>query len=374
MVKMRIGITGAGFIGCQHGKNIIDGKVPNAELVAIVARSERSKKNVKEQLGDKIKIFSSDEEMYRSKLIDGVIIATPHYSHPEQGLAAFKHDLHILMEKPVGVFTSNVRELNAVAKKSNKQFALMFNMRAKPLFKKIKSLLEEKAIGEIQRIHWNITDMYRSQAYYDSNEWRATWSGEGGGVLINQASHYLDLFQWYFGMPKNLRADCYFGKYRKIEVEDDVTAYLNFANGANAIFHVTTGEVCGGNRLEIVGNSGKIIMEGSSIAVFKSNMSGSDFNKTNKEVWASPSFTQETTTYEDNPLSHANVISNWVQACLDGESIIAPGLDGVQSLLLSNAMYLSAWQNKVIDFPFDENDFSRMLNEKIKTSKPRINN
>lgn len=368
---MRIGITGAGFIGCLHGKNILEGKVPQAELVGVVARSSRTKDKVKEQLGTEVIIFQSDIEMYQSKLLDGVIIATPHYSHPDQGIEAFQNNLHVLMEKPVGVYSANVRKLNQVAINSNKKFALMFNLRAKQIFKKVKRLLDDKVIGEIRRIHWNITDMYRSQAYYDSNEWRATWAGEGGGVLINQASHYLDLFQWFFGMPQNLRADCYVGRYRNIEVEDDVTAYMNFAGGANAIFHVSTGEVCGSNRLEIVGDAGKIILENQDITIFKSVMSGSQFNKINTEVWAQPTFTKEVLSFEDNLLSHADIISNWIEACLSDTPIIAPGVEGVQSLLLSNAMYLSAWKNTTINFPFDENEFSAQLQKKVQSSKPR---
>ena len=374
MQKMRVGITGIGFIGCLHAKNILDGNVPNGELVGVVARSQRSVNKVKETLGNHIRIFQSDEEMFNSKLIDGVIIATPHYAHPEQGMAAFQKNLHVLMEKPVGVFTSNVRELNQAALASKKKFALMFNLRAKPLFKKIKSLLAEKTIGDIQRIYWNITDFYRSQAYYDSNEWRATWSGEGGGVLINQAAHYLDLFQWFFGMPTSLRADCHWGKYRNIEVEDDVTAYLNFANGAQAIFHVSTGEVCGSNRLEIVGDSGKIVLESPDITLYKSVMSGSEFNKTNKDVWAAPTFTKEVFTFEDHALSHADITSNWINACFQNEAIIAPGLEGIDSLLLSNAMYLSSWKDATINFPFNENEFTQLIQQKAKNSKPRLKN
>jgi len=369
MVQFRVGLTGAGFIGFQHAQSIIDGKVPNAVLAGVVARSENTKKNVIEKFGSKIKIYNSDNEMFASQLIDGVIIATPHFAHPEQGMNAFKHNLHVLMEKPVGVFPDNVRELNQVAKNSNKKFALMFNLRAKPLFRKIKKLLDENAIGQLRRVHWNITEMYRSQAYYDSNEWRATWHGEGGGVLINQGSHYLDLFQWFFGNPKSIRAECHIGRYRNIEVEDDVTAYFTLANGADGVIHLSTGEVCGLNRLEIVGDSGKIVQEGLQITLFKSECSGTEFNKKNTDAWAMPSFTKETIKLEDNANSHADIISNWVQSCLTGIQIIVPGIDGLESVLLANAMYLSSWKNTTINFPFAEDEFCKILKSKMKVVK-----
>ncbi len=366
MGQFRVGLTGAGFIGFQHAQSIVEGKVPNAVLTGIVARSESTKKNVIEKFGPNIKIFNSDNEMFASQLIDGVIFATPHFAHPEQGINAFKHNLHVLMEKPVGVFPDSVRELNQIANMSSKKFALMFNLRAKPLFKKIKALLKENAIGKLHRVHWNITEMYRSQAYYDSNAWRATWQGEGGGVVINQGSHYLDLFQWFFGNPKSIKAECHVGRYRSIEVEDDVTAYFKFANGADGIIHLSTGEVCGVNRLEIVGDAGKIIQEGLEITLFKSECSGSEFNKKNTDVWAMPSFTKEIIKLEDNLNSHADIISNWVQSCTGGVEIVVPGIEGLESVLLGNAMYLSAWQNSTINFPIAEEEFCKILKEKMK--------
>jgi predicted dehydrogenase len=369
MTQFRVGLTGAGFIGFQHALSIVDGKVPNAILTGIVARSEATKKNVIEKFGPQIKIFNSDDEMFSSQLIDGVIIATPHFAHPEQGINAFQHNLHVLMEKPVGVYPDTVRELNQIAQKSNKKFALMFNLRAKPIFKKIKNILDENTIGKLQRVHWNITEMYRSQAYYDSNAWRATWQGEGGGVLINQGSHYLDLFQWYFGNPKSIKADCHIGRYRNIEVEDDVTAYFKLRNGADGVIHLSTGEVCGLNRLEIVGDAGKIIQEGLEVTLFKSECSGTEFNKKNKDVWAMPTYTKETIKLEDNPNSHADIISNWVQSCRNGADIIVPGLEGLESVLLANAMYLSSWKNTTIDFPFTEDEFCEILKSKINPAK-----
>ena len=258
--SLRVGIVGVGNIGSAHAASLYQSAIQGMTLTALCDTNPYKRERLAEIYPD-VPVFASHEEMLAAGLTDTVIISTPHRFHPPIAIDAFRAGQHVLSEKPAGVDCRAVKELYEVAKCSGKAFGIMFNQRTDPLFIKARELVKSGRLGELKRLVWIITNWYRPQSYYDSGSWRATWNGEGGGVLLNQAPHNLDLWQWIFGMPKRIRAFCYNGKYHNISVEDDATIYAEYENGATATFITTTGEYPGTNRLEISGDRGKIVIE-----------------------------------------------------------------------------------------------------------------
>lgn len=359
MKQIRLGILGMGNMGRGHLQNILDGKCPSVTVTAVCDVNEKALAYVKEKSAD-ITLFTDAIEMLDSGKIDSLLVAVPHYDHPTFAMEAFKRGIHVMIEKPAGVYTRQVREMNEAADKAGVKFGIMFNQRTTPLYAKAREILQSGALGERKRLVWIVTNWYRTQAYYDSGSWRATWNGEGGGVLLNQAPHNLDLWQWIFGMPKRVRAFCTFGKYHKVDIEDDVTIYAEYENGATASFITTTGEAPGTNRLEISGDLGKLVIEDGKLKWWKLAEPERTFCFTCKKGFATPE-----TTYEefDNEKvnGHATVLEAFAGAILRGTPMIADGRDGINSLSISNAAYLSTWTDSWVDLPADEASFEAHL-------------
>ena len=264
MKQVRFGIVGIGQMGGSHAEWLAEGKVENAVLAAVCDVNPQKKEWAAEKLPQDVKFYDNYIDMLDSGEIDAVLIATPHYDHPVIAIEALNRDLHTLVEKPAGVYTKKVREMNAVAEsKPHLVFGMMFNQRTNPLYQRIKEIVANGEIGEIRRTNWIITTWWRPQAYYDMSSWRATWNGEGGGVLANQAPHQIDLWQWICGMPTKVRANLQYGSHRNIAVEDDVTAFVEYENGATGTFITCTHDIIGTDRFEIHGDKGKILVEGS---------------------------------------------------------------------------------------------------------------
>ena len=260
MEKIRAGVIGLGNMGTTHAKNIAEGKIPKMELAAICdiapARREYAEKNF-----EGVSVFDNAENLYKSGLVDMVIIAVPHYDHCPLAIQAFENGLNVVVEKPAGVYTKAVLEMNEAAKKSGKLFGIMYNQRTNPIYQKVKWLIDSGELGTLKRVQWTITDWYRPQSCHDSCTWRSTWKTEGGGALINQNPHQLDLWQWLFGMPDKIMSHCSFGKYYDIEVEDDVTAFMQYDSGLTGVYITSTGEAPGTNRLEIACDMGRLVVE-----------------------------------------------------------------------------------------------------------------
>lgn len=369
MKKIRIGILGVGNMGSAHASYLVEGRIANAELRALCdinpARLDAAKKIV----GDDVKFYRDAEDMYKSGEIDGVIIATPHYDHPDLTIKALENNLHVLLEKPAGVFTKNVKIMNEIANKSDKVFSIMFNQRTNPLFQKMKELVESNELGEIKRTNWIITDWYRAQSYYDSGGWRATWAGEGGGVLLNQCPHNLDLWQWICGMPVRVRAFVDYGKYHDIEVDDDVTAYVKYANGASGTFITSTGEAPGTNRFEIMGDRGKLVAEDNKKLTFwRLRTSEREFNRTYKGGFGAPECWKIEIPIVGEETAHPGITEDWVDSIMNGSPLLSPGIEGINGLSLSNAMHLSSWTDDWVDLPIDDDLYYEKLQEKIEAS------
>lgn len=369
MQNVRLGVIGLGNMGKGHIGYIKKGEVSGVVVAAVCDSVQAGLDWAKGQLGDNAGYFSDPYEMMDSGLVDGVLIATPHFSHPELAIACFERGLHVLCEKPAGVYTKQVREMNEASEKTDVKFSMMYNQRTNPLYIKLKDLIDSGELGEVRRTNWIITNWYRSQSYYDSGTWRATWAGEGGGVLLNQDPHQLDLWQWTIGMmPKRVRAFCYFGKHRDIEVEDDVTAFVEYENGATGVFVTTTGEAPGTNRLEINGDRGKIVIEDNKLTFWRLRVSEREFNQTYKGGFGQPECWKTEIPVGGSYPDHKGITQNWVNAILHGEPLIAPGAEGIKGLMLSNAMLLSTWTDNWVDLPIDEDLYYELLTERMANS------
>lgn len=370
MEQVRYVVIGAGNMGTSEVDWIGTGHIKNAVLAGVCDCDPVKLTRVKEKYGDSIKYFKSTQELFEAEdVYDAILVATPHYDHPTIAIEGFKKGLHVLVEKPAGVYTKKVREMNEVAAASDQVFGIMYNQRTNPLYKKVKSLIQEGELGEIRRINWLITSWYRPQSYYDSGTWRATWSGEGGGVLINQCPHQLDLWQWMSGMmPRRIRAFAAYGKMHDIEVEDDVTAYAEYENGATAVFITTTGEAPGTNRLEIAGDNGKVVVENGKLEFYRNRISEREFNKAYKGGFGSPECWKIDIPVHGVETGHTGIIQNFTNAILRGEKLIAPGEEGIKGLSISNAIHLSSWLDDWVELPIDEELYYEKLQEKIKES------
>lgn len=365
--KLKVGIIGVGTIGSAHAAAIYSGEIPNMRLVALCDNSPERLDALKEKYAD-VPTFSSHNELIASGLCEAVIISTPHYFHPPIAIDSFRAGLCVLTEKPAGVDCASVKQMISAAKESGKTFGVMFNQRSNKLFSKAREIVASGELGELKRAVWIITNWYRKQAYYDSGDWRATWSGEGGGVLINQAPHNLDLWQWICGMPKTVRAECYVAKFHNVEVEDDATIFAEYENGATAVFITSTGDYPGTNRLEITGTAGKIVLEGGKLMLYKLAVDEREYRLTPNEVKNSVTVTEIA---DEKVNGHHVILENFAASILDGTPLIAAGEDALNELELSNAAYLSAWQNQKITLPVNDTEFVALLEEKKKGSKKK---
>ena len=372
MENVRIGIIGIGNMGTKHADKIMQGLVDNLVLTAVADTNPDRREYAKKTYGDSVAIFENDEQLLNYDNMDAVIIAVPHYDHPKLVMDAIEKGFHVMCEKPAGVYTKAVREMNEFAEKHNKIFGMMFNQRTNCVYRKMKEMVDSGEIGEIKRVNWIITDWYRTQYYYDSGDWRATWAGEGGGVLLNQCPHNLDLLQWICGMPESVRAFCHEGKWHDIEVEDDVTAYLEYKNGATGVFITTTGDAPGTNRLEITGTKGTLVADTKKLMYLKLRQDEREYCKTSTEGFKKPE-ADEWIEVETDGLNeqHVGVLKAFTKNILGKGELVAKGEEGINGLMLSNAIHLSSWQDKKITLPVDEDVFYDLLMQRVKNSRKK---
>ena len=361
MKEVRFGLIGLGAMGMAHAKTLLD-DVPNARLCAAATANRAHRAELLALPGaEAVQVFDTPADMYASGLIDAVLIATPHRLHVAQAVEAFRAGMHVLLEKPTGVTTQEVRLLNAEADRSGKAFGAMFNQRTNPAYRKMKQLVASGELGEIRRTSVVITDWLRAQSYYDSCTWRATWAEDGGGVLLNQAPHNLDLWQWICGMPVRVRAFCGFGRWHEIEVEDDVTAYVEYANGATGTFIACTGEAPGTNRFEVSLTGGQLVYENERLTLARPDVPVDRFIREYEGGFGKPNVTFEDITPSEPYTMHAGVIRAFVEHILTGAPMVADGREGLNSLTLANAMLLSTWENRTVDLPFDDARYASHL-------------
>ena len=368
--KIRLGIIGIGNMGSGHACRIADGECPDFVLTAVADINPARKEWAAGRLGESVAFFDTAQAMLDSGLIDACIVATPHYDHPGLAMECMKRSIHVMVEKPAGVYTKQVREMNAMADRHPEVvFGLMFNQRTNCVYRKMRELVQSGRFGRIRRTNWIITDWYRPQCYYDSGSWRATWSGEGGGVLLNQCPHQLDLWQWICGMPVKVDTHMKFGLWHDIEVEDDVSAYVEYGNGATGVFVTTTGDAHGSNRFEIQMDRARLLVENNQLYLEEFSVSEPEFSAANREPFATmPAEKSVVETDGLNP-QHTGVINAWGAAILRGEPLVADGREGIRGLMLSNAMHLSGFLGKEVTQPIDEDLYYEELKKRIATSR-----
>ncbi len=370
MESVRMGIIGVGNMGSSHARCIAGGQVEGMTLGG-VADVDPARRQWAAETFPGVPVFEDALALMDSGVCDAILIATPHYLHPVYAIEGFRRGLHVMSEKPAGVYTKQVREMNEAAARSGVVFGVMFNQRTNHLYRKMRELVQGGELGAIKRTNWIITDWYRTQAYYDSGSWRATWAGEGGGVLLNQCPHNLDLWQWICGMPSRVHAVCHNGKWHDIEVEDDVTAYVEYPNGATGVFVTTTADSPGTNRFEVTLDRGKLVCEEGRLRLFRLRESEREFCRTAKEGFAQPAGEWvELVTDGENP-QHRGVLQAFAGAILLGTPLVARGEEGINGLTISNAMHLSSWLGKPVELPLDEELFWRLLQERIAASRKK---
>ncbi|MBQ9975234.1 MAG: Gfo/Idh/MocA family oxidoreductase [Clostridia bacterium] len=374
MNKIKFAIIGVGNMGTAHAKNLLEGKVENGELACLCDISAERREALKE-LFPNVPLFASVDEVIESGLADALMVSVPHYDHVKTAVKGFEAGLNVLVEKPAAVYTNDVLYMNEVAKKSGKTFGLMFNQRTSPAYTKLREMIKSGDLGRIKRVQWTITNWYRSTSYHNSGAWRSTWATEGGGALINQNPHQLDLMQWIFGMPSRIMSHVYFGKYRDLEVEDEATLFWEYDDGMTVTYITSTAEAPGTNRLEVACDMGRIIVENNKIIFDKLEMPEPEFDRTYTGAFGAPKVVENIELNEDIYGSgHAGIMQDFALACLENrQPALACGFEGINEMTISNACHLSTWKGNVwVDvknFPHDE--FEKYLREKIATSKPK---
>lgn len=367
MNQVRIGIVGISNMGLQHARYIVGGEIEGACLTAVCATRQATIDTAMKELPASVAGFTDYSAFLNSGLIDAVMVVTPQYSHAELVIKAFEAGMHVLVEKPAGVYTKDVYPMNEAAGKSGKVYSIMYQERANPAHVKLHEMIQNGKLGNIRRIVWIETNSYRSDCYYTSFPWKGTYATDGGGVLLNQAIHALDTWQWLFGMPHSVQAFCEFGKYHPIAVEDECTAYMRYANGAVGTFIASTGDAPGTSRLEVTCDSGKVIVEGRKLTFYKLEVPEPEFNQTNTAPFGAPKSVITTVEYPPrNGFNHPAVTQNFVDAILCGAENKWDGCGGLNSLELVNAMVLSSWEgNQTISLPMDADRYYELLQEKI---------
>ncbi len=363
MSNVRFGIIGLGNMGAIHARNLLDGAVPHAELAAVC---DSDPARVAAYSG-KARGFGALGAMLESGAIDALLIATPHFAHPDAAIQALRAGRHVLVEKPIAVHKADAERMLAAhaAAGGRLQFGGVFNQRTRVPYQKIRQLIRSGELGPVRRVQWTLTDWFRSDAYYASSPWRATWAGEGGGVLINQGPHQLDLWCWLFGVPERVRAFCHFGKHHAIEVEDEVTAYFEMPGGATGTFIISTGEAPGTSRLEIAGDRGRVVYENGQLRFTRNEVPAPEFARTTKEIFAAPPTWEVSIPVTAGGGQHIEILQNFTAAIRDGAPLIAPAAEGLWSVELANAMLLSTWQDRTIQLPVDGQVFQRELEQRI---------
>jgi predicted dehydrogenase len=366
MTEVRLGIVGVGGMGSHHARCVQGGNVPRLRLTAVCDVDPKALA----KCADPVRRYADSRELIRSGEVDAVLVATPHYDHTTVGIDALGRGLHLLVEKPISVHKADAERLIAAWKGNGQVFAAMFNQRTDPYYQRVRRLVQGGELGALQRVSWIVTNWFRTQCYYDSGGWRATWKGEGGGVLLNQCPHNLDLLQWIAGMPVRVRAFCGLGKRHAIEVEDEVTAYFEYANGATGVFITGTGEAPGCNRLEICGDRGALVLEEGSLRFTRNETPAAEFLRTSKQGFARPPVWQVAFPPEkDSGTQHTGILLNFTEAILDGAPLLAPASDGLRSVEFANAMLLSSMTGQTVELPMDGAAYERQLQKLVAESR-----
>ncbi len=385
MEKVRVGVIGVGNMGSKYAQLIAEGEIAGLELAAVTRVRPEYREKLQSALDSGLTVYESADALFDAVesgglSLDAVVIATPHYAHAEQAVRAFRNHLHVLCDKPAGVYSRQARLIEEALSAADKKlvYSMVFNQRTNPVYRRMKELVESGKYGKIKRVSWVVTDWYRPDFYYTSSSWRATWDKDGGGTLLNQCPHNLDLLQWICGVPKRVQAFCHEGKYHPIQVEDDVTAYLEWEDGATGVFIASTGEAAGVNRFEISLEDALLVCEGGRLSVCEVRdclgMREEDYRRTSTDPFPKVTGTWHTEECGREESPYRVILQSFADAIVKDTPPVAWGSEGRNSLYLSNAIYLSSWQRRMVELPVAgsegelqfEQAFERCLQQKIK--------
>lgn len=368
---VRCAIIGIGTMGKVYAHLIDRSEIEGLSLAAVCCRSDRNAAWVRDNLSDTVKICRSEDALYEDPdLFDAAIIVTPHKQHPAMTIRALEAGKHVMCDKPAGATAGDAVRMNEAAAKSGRIYAMMCHQRTYPEHVKVKEVLDSGVIGEVRRACLENSGSFRTHFYHRSSDWRSSWTGEGGGMLINQGYHLMDFWQDLFGLPETLYADIPFGKYNDFNVDDEATLVMDYPGRMTGTFIMSTGEGVPTERLEIIGSGGQIVLDGASVTVTRFYTDLRDYIK-DAQVTSTQELSDTTETYEFESFSQAyqTMLQNFSDAIRKGEELIAPGQDGSRTLSLVNAAYLSAWQGRRISLPIDTDMYDRELQEHIEKEK-----
>lgn len=366
MEKVRAVVIGFGGMGRQYVEMLYAGQIEGMVLAGVCCRNEKGQKELRECFPEAAIYKSVEETFAHADEFDAAVIVTPHSTHVEIGKMAAAAGVHILMDKPAGISTKEVRELLAETEKNGVSYGMIFNVRMNPVFFQAKKMIENGEIGKPCRALWMCNNWFRTPAYHNSSPWRSTWKGEHGGLLLNQCPHYLDIWQWLFGMPESVRASIDYGKYNDFTVDDNADLQFFYKDGLHGTFIASSGEAPGVNRLEIWGTKGLLRIENCEELTFDENIvSVEQFREENKEIYGMPKHEKRTVSVDWNqPLGYQKIFSDFAEHIRKGTPLLVTGEDGLRTLMLTNGAYLSSWTDKKISFPIDDELYAALLKKK----------
>ena len=365
MDKVRFGIIGVGGMGNGHARNMPF--IPEVELTAVCDIAQGALNKAMEAYS--VPGFDKHEDLLNSGLVDAVIVATPHYLHPPIAVAAMNKGIHVISEKPIAVTVAGAEWMINTAEKTGVAFSVMFQQRSFPVYQAAKKLVNEGRLGSLYRT-LIVDTHFRSQAYYNSAGWRATWKGEGGGVLLNQAPHGMDIFTWLAGMPSKVVAQVN-TRQHDIEVEDEASALLEYSNGAVGYIIESVNEIPNGTRIELCGEYGKLLVDNQQLKFWGVVPGVRTYSDASTEMWGRPESESEEVMLEERWQGHSAIVNNVALAIMKGEPLISPRSDAIYSLELANAMLLSGHSGNPVTLPVDRESYNKFIEEKQASSKEK---
>ena len=304
-------------------------------------------------------------EDYRAMLAetkpDVAIIVTPHPLHPSIAIDCLRAGCHVLVEKPMAIDVASADRMVAEADTCGRTLAINFQHRLRPAVEKARQLVVEGAIGALVRT-LSIEPWFRTAYYYRTADWRAKWTSEGGGVLLNQAPHTLDILCHLAGLPRKV-----WGwtrtRYHSIQVEDTAQAMFEYPNGAPGYLTVSTVEVGVAPHLQIIGEKGAIELVGNQLTIYRSTPSSREYMLTSAEMFGKPETSSETLEIPDTSGAHLAVYRDFKAALRDGRQPRCNGREGIMSLELANAITLSSYADRAVTLPLDRAAYSELLSD-----------
>lgn len=359
---IRVGLIGIGFMGRRYAQILLEGQVPGMELAAACCHSSRSREWCREHLPESVQLYEDYDRMLSEGGLDAILVVTPHRSHPEQAIKAFEHGLDVMCDKPAAVSVSDARRMKAAAEAHGCVYGIMFHQRMYEKYRYFKQLLDSGELGELQRMKMENSRYYRTKHYHQSGPWRSSWEGEGGAALINQGQHILDIWQWLFGLPKELYANLQFGKHNDFLVEDEATILMQYEGHVTGSFFLTTGEALHEERLRAVCSRGTIELVENRMTIYRHEDIQHYHDTVDKISRDTLQMRKEELVFDDDrPEPYPEMLADFAAAVRSRGKTMADGDAGIGTLELTNGAYLSAKENRPVPLPIRGEAYDGLL-------------